>query len=349
MLFLEDKYAGLLGHRLEQFRRLKPGLYNFRCPICGDSAKSKRKARGYFYVKDRDDFMRFMCHNCAAQSRFTSFLKKFDPETHRLYKREEFEWEAKPKEEVPILDRITYEKPVFKTKSPFSSLSLVSDLPREHPARSYLELRLVPEHQLSRVRYAPEFFKWTDEVVPGKFPIPDDDEERIVFPFISETGDFVGFSARLISDGRSRYLVAMFGDAGPKLWGMDRIDRSCPIYAFEGQIDAMMIDNCIAAAGSISVEILRELGLDKQAVVVFDNERRHPHTTARMKKVIKAGCKICIWPERMAWKDANEAVMALHSRGMSLDEARAELLSMLREGTKSGLAAELELNRWKMV
>ena len=37
----------MIASRLSKFKRVKPNLYNFRCPICGDSQKNKNKARGY--------------------------------------------------------------------------------------------------------------------------------------------------------------------------------------------------------------------------------------------------------------------------------------------------------------
>ena len=48
MDIIDSKYIGLVSSRLEKFKRVKPNLYNFRCPICGDSQKHKNKARGYF-------------------------------------------------------------------------------------------------------------------------------------------------------------------------------------------------------------------------------------------------------------------------------------------------------------
>ena len=47
MDFVDSKYVSLVSSRLEKFKRVKPDLYNFRCPICGDSSKNKTKTRGY--------------------------------------------------------------------------------------------------------------------------------------------------------------------------------------------------------------------------------------------------------------------------------------------------------------
>ena len=63
MDLVDAKYIGLVSSRLKKFKRVKENLFNFRCPICGDSQKHKNKARGYFYRVKNDMF--FKCHNCG--------------------------------------------------------------------------------------------------------------------------------------------------------------------------------------------------------------------------------------------------------------------------------------------
>ena len=43
---LQYKYATLIGDRLDGFKKLRNGIYNFRCPICGDSEKNHIKIEG---------------------------------------------------------------------------------------------------------------------------------------------------------------------------------------------------------------------------------------------------------------------------------------------------------------
>ena len=49
MDLIDSKFIGLVSSRLDRFKKVKANLYNFRCPICGDSEKQKNKARGYLY------------------------------------------------------------------------------------------------------------------------------------------------------------------------------------------------------------------------------------------------------------------------------------------------------------
>ena len=88
MDIIDSKYIGLVSSRLDKFKRVKANLYNFRCPICGDSKKHKNKARGYLYqVKTNANFK---CHNCGASSSLNNFLKQIDPTLHKQYVMEKF-------------------------------------------------------------------------------------------------------------------------------------------------------------------------------------------------------------------------------------------------------------------
>ena len=42
----------------KQFKKKTNTLYNFRCPICGDSEKNRYKARGYLYPS-KDEIVLF--------------------------------------------------------------------------------------------------------------------------------------------------------------------------------------------------------------------------------------------------------------------------------------------------
>ena len=39
MNHVDSKFIGYLSAKLERFKKVKSNLYNFRCPICGDSQK----------------------------------------------------------------------------------------------------------------------------------------------------------------------------------------------------------------------------------------------------------------------------------------------------------------------
>jgi len=59
-IYIDQKYLNILSGQLERFTRKREDLYNFRCPICGDSEKHQYKARGYVYRKTNGLYYR--CH-----------------------------------------------------------------------------------------------------------------------------------------------------------------------------------------------------------------------------------------------------------------------------------------------
>ena len=88
MNHIDSKFINLLSAKLQKFKRVKSNLYNFRCPICGDSHKNKSKTRGYLYSVKAD--INYKCHNCGASMTFSSFLKQQDPILHKQYVFERF-------------------------------------------------------------------------------------------------------------------------------------------------------------------------------------------------------------------------------------------------------------------
>ena len=75
--YIDLKFISEISARLGLFKKKSDYLYNFRCPHCGDSQKSKLKARGYMYRKKNDMF--FKCHNCGMGQNLANFLKFIDP------------------------------------------------------------------------------------------------------------------------------------------------------------------------------------------------------------------------------------------------------------------------------
>ena len=114
MDLVDSKYIGLISSRLPKFKRVKSDLYNFRCPICGDSQKNKSKARGYLYAVKANT--NFKCHNCGASLSFNNFLKEIDPVLHKQYSLEKFKEGHTGKNFVVETPTFEFKKPVFKAK-----------------------------------------------------------------------------------------------------------------------------------------------------------------------------------------------------------------------------------------
>jgi len=55
--YIDLNYISKIQPRLQQFKKKRDYLFNFRCPVCGDSKKSKTKARAYLYRVKNDMFL----------------------------------------------------------------------------------------------------------------------------------------------------------------------------------------------------------------------------------------------------------------------------------------------------
>ena len=227
MDIIDSKYIGLVSSRLEKFKRVKADLYNFRCPICGDSQKHKNKARGYFYqVKTNTNFK---CHNCGASSSLNNFLKQIDTTLHKQYVLEKFkEGHAGGRNFVVEEPKFEFKKPVFQQKL---------DLPRasEVPvAKQYLTQRgLEP----SNFFFAAKFKEWVNT---KKYTFHDvtKDESRIIIPMHDEDKNIIGFQGRSLGPNNVKYITVMLNEDAPKIYGLDKIDTKKPVYILEGPFDS---------------------------------------------------------------------------------------------------------------
>jgi|TARA_B100000287_G_scaffold79676_1_gene71961 predicted RNA-binding Zn-ribbon protein involved in translation (DUF1610 family) len=322
MNHVDSKFIGLLSSRLEKFKRIKSNLYNFRCPICGDSKKNKSKTRGYLYAMKAD--VNFKCHNCGASMTFSNFLKQLDPALHKQYIFERFKTNSSGRGTVIEEPIFKFEAPKFKTKI---KLPKASDHPR--PA-GYLAARKLDAENFY---YAEEFKKFVNSLKPT-FDSTKYDEERIVIPLYYEK-NLIGLQGRAIDPNPVKYLTVMFNDDAPKIYGLDNIRRDAPVYVTEGPFDSAFIRNAIAMCGADAD--VRRWGIS-DPVWIYDNEPRNREITNRLSKTIDSGDKVVIWPESIDDKDINDMVMS----GLDVQ-------SVIESNTYSGLEAKLKFTTWKKI
>lgn len=348
MNHIDLKYAGFLSTRLERFsiKSTQPYRANFRCPICGDSQKSKSKTRGWLLEKENSAI--YYCHNCGASMGMQKFLENMYPSLYNEYvtdiimeKKSLRKLETKVKEErVDNLETLLKSRPKFTKKgSPLLKIKKVSSLPVGHPVRNYVEKRKIPVNQHHRLYYAPKFNKWVNTMLPEKLN-EKFEEPRLVTPFINKKGELFGFAGRSFDPKANlRYITIMLDENEDKIFGLNQVDFNKKYYVTEGQIDSLFLSNAIAMAGADG----NSHGLNDNAVFVFDNEPRNKEIVTRMQKVIDRGIKIVIWSEKLQkyGKDINDMVI----NGLSL----IDIEMILDNNTYSGLEAKLALTIWKRV
>jgi predicted RNA-binding Zn-ribbon protein involved in translation (DUF1610 family) len=323
MDFVDVKYIGLVSSRLQKFKKVKTDLYNFRCPLCGDSQKNKNKTRGYIYpVKNNTNFK---CHNCGASLSFNNFLKELDPTLHKQYTLEKFKEGHTGKNFVSEEPKFEFTKPVFKKKLDLPKASEISI------AREYLEKRkLNPE----KFYFANKFKQWAN-AQKQTFDTIGRDECRIIIPLYDFDSNLIGFQGRALDSSPNKYITVMLYDNVPKIYGLDQVNSSKPIYIVEGPFDSTFIQNSVAMCGS-DVDIRAFNWSDY--IYVFDNEPRNREIVNRISKTINRGEKVIIWPSSVQQKDINDMVLA----GLNV-------MDVLKSNIYSGLEAKIKFNNWKKI
>ena len=330
MSFIDVKYARLVGGRLDKFKEKKPGLYNFRCPYCGDSEKHKSKARGYFFLKQND--LIYKCHNCGVGRTLGNFLKDHARDLFDEFVLERYKEGLTGKHRRAPNPVIKTSKPKFKTSI---NLPNIASLNKEHPAREYLEQRKIPIDKLEHLYYADHFKQYVNSV-KQTFDSLKNDQPRIIIPLKDEGGKMFGLQGRSLDPvSKLRYITIIFNEGKPKLFGIDRIHYDKPIYIVEGPIDSLFLGNSVAMAGS-DVNI-RSLGWSDY-IWVYDNEPRNRQIVDRIEAAIDRGDKVVIWPDGIVEKDINDMVLAGHNPA-----------SLVESNTYQGLQAKLKLSHWKKV
>lgn len=328
MDFIDIKYINLISSRFQKFKKVKPHLYNLRCPICGDSQKNKNKARGYLYrIKNNTNYK---CHNCGVNMSFNNFLKQIDPQSHKHYVFEKFKdghagknFQAEEPED--IYKRLS-KKPVFKK----SMIDLPSAYSVEKSKR-YLESRAIFS---GKFYYAENFQEFVNTIKPNAFEDTRFGEPRIVIPLVRDE-QLIGVQGRALSSNPIKYLTIMLDDDAPKIYGLDNADSESTVYITEGPFDSTFLSNAIAMCGADLVQ--RDWGIN-DCCWVFDNEPRSREITRRISDVIERGEKVVIWPSNIHEKDLNDMVLAGHN-----------VQKVVESNTYTGLQAKLKFNTWKKI
>ena len=323
MDLVDSKYIGLVSSRLQKFKRVKADLYNFRCPICGDSQKHKNKARGYFYqVKTNTNYK---CHNCGASLSFNNFLKQIDTTLHKQYTLEKFKEGYTGKNFVTEEPTFEFKKPVFKQKL---DLPKASEVPI---AKEYLQKRKIDP---TKFYFASKFKEWVN-TKKLTFETIRKDESRIIIPMYDTERNLIGFQGRSLGPNSVKYITTMLDDDAPKIYGLDQIRGGAPVFITEGPFDSTFIRNSIAMCGA-DADISR-WGIS-DPVWIYDNEPRNVEIVKRIQAAISSKQTVVIWPSNVLEKDINDMVLAGH-----------DVQSIVEENIYSGLEATIKFNNWKKV
>ena len=346
-VILDQKYLLEVSARLLQFKSVGDHLWNFRCPICGDSHVSSTKARGYVFVAPDRKGLLYKCHNCGVSTTFGRFLESAFPDAYTRYKferilelKEAGLLEEKPKTILPATDYS-----FFKTKADFlfedetlAPLTRVDKLPDGHPCKEYVRGRLIPRDKWRLLYYCDDFMGYVNSLKPGKFSKPFK-EERLVIPYFDDHGRVFAFQGRALdADSKVRYFTIKLDDTADRIYGTERVNYGKPIYITEGPLDSLFLPNALAVSGSTFESPFVEK-LKTNATLVFDNEPRSPQICKLIHRMLTKGFRVCLWNATVTFKDINEGILA----GFTPEE----IVDIIERSSVKGVAGLARFSLWK--
>ena len=334
-VFIDRNFLLQVSPKLQRFSKKKDDLYNFRCPLCGDSQKNKLKARGFVYRKKNDYF--YMCHNCGVSTTFYNLLKEVDPLLLKEYQLERYKnGNDNGNYPKPDFEEAKQEAPKFKKALELPS---IDSLPEAHFAKNYVSQRRIPENLYSQLYYAEDFAAFIQTLGIEKENLHKGDK-RLVIPFYDKEKNLVAVQGRSLGESKLRYITLKLHEDDKKVYGLDRIDEDKLVYVVEGPIDSMFLDNAVATADSNLESIVNSLDKTK-VVLIFDNEPRNKEIVSKINSAIDNHFNVVIWPEFVDSKDINEMVMD----GFLPDEIH----DIISKNTFVNLRAKMEFVNWKKI
>ena len=328
--YIDLKYISEISSRLDQFKKKNDYLFNFRCPHCGDSQKSKTKARAYLYRVKNDMF--FKCHNCGQGQNLSNFIKFLDPKKYGEYLLERYKGSA-PSTPQPKFD---FKPTKFKETNLLDNCTKISNLKDDHPVKDYIKKRLIPTEYYEKLYLVNKFHNFANKVKPGIFK-EKYEHPRLIIPFFDVTGELFAFQGRAFGKEQPKYITIKLDETKQKVYGLERVNFQKHVYIVEGPLDSLFLDNCLAAGGA-------DLTLrmpNNQVTYIFDNEPRNKEIIKRMYAVIENDYNVVIWPNHIQLKDVNEMIVS----GISV----AEIKNIIDKNTFRKLEALEKLSHYKKV
>ena len=279
-----------------------------RCPVCGDSKKSKSKARLHLYEKNNLTFVNCFNGDCPVHNKTVySFLRDFYPNLLSDYIREK---KIKNLQFFNELDANTlkeFNKPKDLITQDLSYL--FEPLELHGDALNYVKNR----HIVIEKSFGQWYYANINLNIGNK---NHDLSDSIVIPLYTPKYEMYGFYSRSITHKRfSTYINEK--NSGYKIWNWFFINKNEPVYIFEGIFDAITainagLKNSIACMGAVLPEDkLKEL---KYPILCLDNDKTGIFNTLKLIKKYN-NIKTLILPDEYIYKDLNE----LKSKNLNLD------------------------------
>ena len=158
-------------------------------------------------------------------------------------------------------------------------------------ALAYVMGRGLPLDKLDELYYCPNFKEWTN-THKQTFKSTKHDEERIIIPLNDKDGNLMGFQGRAFNHPtQMRYITIMLEKDAPKIYGLDKINESKPIFIVDDPSTRSSWTTRLRWAGSDLDP--RSFGWSDY-IWVYDNEPRNREIVNRIESTIDRGDKVVI-------------------------------------------------------
>ena len=338
MLYIDVKYASLVGSRLRNFKKIDDYVWNYSCVFCGDSTKNKLKARGYIYRQKGGLFCK--CHNCGKGTTLGNLVKQVDPLLYDEYVLERYKGGAMGKQAHKDVGETfpKFKAPILLEDDTLDTLKRIDTLDLSHPAVKYVKKRQIPHEKWKYLYFSTHFKRFVNSVTP-KFHEPiTHDHPRLILPYFTSAGKVFAFQGRAFGNEEPKYMTIKIDEDRERVYGLDRVDYSKRVYVVEGPIDSLFLPNGIAVGGS-SFDTPTVRSLLSNATIVMDNEPRSKEIVKLLAKNIDLGYNVCLWPDTVQEKDINEMILA--------GKTPAEILECINTNAFSGIEAKLKFVSWR--
>lgn len=346
-LHVDLSWLHQISNSLNLFGKVKEGVFNCRCNVCGDSAKNKSATRMYFYVKQGK--LNVFCHNCGYSKSFYSYMKEHFQYEFDVYKKETLFDSFKAFEPSKTATQAVIIEPASSILLPANDTSQrdpavlysefkqwctpIAELDATHPAKVYLKSRGFTPLETSRLLYTDDFGDIARKVNPeagAKLR----EEARIVIPFVNPSGVVDMMQGRSLDpESKLRYISIKRNDDVEKIYGRFELDDAEIVRCVEGPLDSLFVDNCIATCDA-------NLNRSDADVLIWDIQPRNKEIVRYMEEAIESQRSLVIWP---IVPDKKLDINDLIKKGVT----RQQLMAMIDSNTYNGLTAKLKFSQWK--
>lgn len=339
---------------LLDLRKLANDNYECRC-ISPDCKKDLKRKGGFFWSYEKQIYV-YSCFRCKTTYNLEQLLRDKYQQFYIETKLQQYgttgiktatvepiapEFKINDDQLQQFIQQLFEKKQLVKLEnSPYLGQTL-----------QYLRKRSIPEDTHSNLYISDQFNKIYYELKKLKGETVrqfDDSDIWLCWFFKNRNNEFTGIQGRNITttDKNKRYQIFKFGN-DPVIGNLENINFNKPVYAVEGYIDSLFLDNCISLQG-MNVHIIDYiLSFNKlqKINVVFDNEPNNKGiqqnlTLLYKKSMLDKRLSACLLPGwlRDKGKDINEYILA----GLSKDE----LINIIDSNCYSGLMLKAKSVQW---